>query len=105
MLAGTLALGEVSLSGELRRVSRLDARLREAAQMGFARAGFPRAQRADAEGSGLEAVPIATLREACEQLLGAKIEAPKLEPAAPRAEERPHERLASTAATRAKTGL
>ena len=105
VLAGTLALGEVSLSGELRRVSRLDARLREAAQMGFARAGFPRAQLNDAEGSGLENVPIATLREACEKLLGEKIEAPKLEPAAPRAEARPQERLAGAAATRAKTGL
>src|SRR5438093_4548928 len=41
-------------SGELRRVPRLDARLREAAQMGFARAGFPRAQIADAEGRSEE---------------------------------------------------
>ena len=95
VLAGTLALGEVSLSGELRRVPRLEARLREAAQMGFARAGFPRAQAADAEGSGLEAIPLATLREACEMLLGEKIETPRLEAAAPRAESRPAERLAA----------
>jgi DNA repair protein RadA/Sms len=95
VLARTLALGEVSLSGELRRVPRLDARLREAAQMGFVRAGFPRAQKADAEGAGLEAVPLATLREACESLLGEKIEAPRPEPAAPRAEARPGERLAT----------
>ncbi len=78
VLSRTLALGEVSLSGELRRVPRLDARLREAAQMGFARAGFPRAQAADAEGCGIEPVPLATLREACEQLLGEKVETPQL---------------------------
>jgi hypothetical protein len=97
VLARTLALGEVSLSGELRRVPRLGARLREAAQMGFARAGFPRAQQADAEGGGLELVPLATLREACEQLLGEKTEAPRLEAAAPRAEARPVEKLAEAA--------
>ena len=84
VLARTLALGEVSLSGELRRVPRLDARLREAAQMGFARAGFPRAQKADADGSGLELVPLSTLKEACELLLGEKLDTPRLEAAAPR---------------------
>ena len=87
VLAGTLALGEVSLSGELRRVPRLDARLREAAQMGFARAGFPRAQLADAEGSGLTLVPLGTLREACELLLGEKLEKLRPEGAAARSEE------------------
>ena len=102
VLARTLALGEVSLSGELRRVPRLDARLREAAQMGFARAGFPRAQRADAEGCGLELVPLGTLREACEQLLGEKLETPRLEIAAARAETRPVERMVAAAAARAK---
>lgn len=94
MLAGTLALGEVSLSGELRRVPRLEARLREAAQMGFARAGFPLAQKADAEGAGLELVPLSTLREACERLLGEKLEVPRPEGAAPRAEQRPGEQAA-----------
>jgi DNA repair protein RadA/Sms len=94
VLPRTLALGEVSLSGELRRVPRLDARLREAAQLGFARAGFPRVQAADAEGAGLEAVPLMTLREACEQLLGEKVESPRTEAAAPRAEQRPAEKLA-----------
>jgi DNA repair protein RadA/Sms len=81
VLARTLALGEVSLSGELRRVPRLDARLREAEQMGFVRAGFPRAQAADAEGVSLEKVPLSTLREACELLLGEKIETPRAEAA------------------------
>jgi len=40
---------------------------------------------------------LATLREACEQLLGAKVDAPRLEAAAPRAEARPEERLAAAA--------
>ena len=104
VLAGTLALGEVSLSGELRRVPRLDARLREAAQMGFARAGFPRAQSSDAEGSGLDLVPLATLREACEQLLGDKITAPRPEPAGVPPIDRPAEAMAGTVAVRAKSG-
>ena len=93
VLPRTLALGEVSLSGELRRVPRLDARLREAAQMGFVRAGFPRAQSADAEGAGLELEPLATLKEGCERLLGAKVEMPRPEPAAPRHDVRPSERF------------
>lgn len=77
LLEGTLALGEVSLSGELRRVARLDARLREAAQLGFKRAGFPKAQAADAEGSGLQAVPLASVREAFDALLGEKVALPR----------------------------
>jgi DNA repair protein RadA/Sms len=100
VLARTLALGEVSLSGELRRVPRLDARLREAAQMGFVRAGFPRAQLADAGGTGLELTPLSTLREACELLLGEKAETPRAEAAAPRAEARPVERLAAASRER-----
>ena len=77
LLEGTLALGEVSLSGELPRVPRLDARLREAAQLGFKRAGFPRAQAADAEGCGLLAVPLASVREAFDALLGEKVAPPR----------------------------
>ena len=72
-----MAVGEVSLSGELRRVPRLDARLREAAQLGFKRAGFPRAQAADAEGCGLQPVPLTSVREAFDALLGEKVAAPR----------------------------
>ncbi len=68
----TLAVGEVSLSGELRRVTRLDARCREAAQIGFRRAGVPRAQADEAKDCGLEVTPLATVREAIEALLGEK---------------------------------
>ncbi len=83
VLSRTLAVGEVSLSGELRRVPRLDARVREAAQMGFARVGFPASQQADAEGARIERVPLTTLREACELLLGDKVAPLRPESASP----------------------
>jgi DNA repair protein RadA/Sms len=82
VLEGTLAVGEVSLSGELRRVARLEARVREAKQLGFVRAGVPALQADDARGavpSSFEIVPLATLREAIEQLLGDKVAAPRAE--------------------------
>jgi DNA repair protein RadA/Sms len=81
MLEGTLAVGEVSLSGELRRVPRLDARLREAAHLGFIRAGVPRVQAEEGAASGLEVVPLASLREAFETLLGTRVEGATPEPA------------------------
>ena len=84
LLPRTVAIGEVSLSGELRRVPRVDARVREAAQVGFARAGIPRAQAAEAAAAGLEVVPLGTLREAMEALLGEKIETRPPERAEPR---------------------
>ena len=76
LLEKTLAVGEVSLSGELRRVPRVDARVREAAALGFVRAGVPAMQADEARVSGIETVPLATLRDACERLLGAKTEPP-----------------------------
>jgi len=86
VLDGTLAVGEVSLSGELRRVSRVDARVREAAALGFARAAVPAVQAGDARAAGIEVVPVPTLRDAIGVLLGAKVEVrPPGEPAAPRA--------------------
>ena len=74
VLEGTLAVGEVSLSGELRRVSRIEARVREAAALGFKRAAVPAMQAADARTEGIEVVPVATVREAIAELLGAKVE-------------------------------
>ena len=70
LLPRTLAVGEVSLSGELRRVTRLETRLHEAARLGFTRAGIPATQADEAKGAKLEVVPLATLREAFETLLG-----------------------------------
>lgn len=66
--AGTVAIGEVGLLGELRPVVGLERRLREAARLGFGRAIVPRL----AAGSmldridGLDVSPVATLRDAIE---------------------------------------
>jgi DNA repair protein RadA/Sms len=73
------AIGEVSLSGDVRRVSGLERRLADAARLGFHTALVPRAPRsADRAGSdgypdglsdiadvaGIRAIPVATLNEA-----------------------------------------
>jgi DNA repair protein RadA/Sms len=89
LIAGTVACGEIGLTGELRPVSGLDRRLREAGRLGFTRAIVPRPQRRPSEGTlpaGLEVIRVATLREAL---------AAALAPAAERAIEiRPVEPLA-----------
>ena len=68
---GTVAIGEVGLLGELRPVSGLDRRLREAARLGFERAivpaGLPGSSTAI---SGLEVVPVANVGEALAATLG-----------------------------------
>src|SRR5437773_5443760 len=61
---GTIAVGEVGLLGELRPVSGLDRRLREAARLGFERAIVPAGGRAGAGVEGSRAVRVATLRDA-----------------------------------------
>ncbi|HKQ56626.1 MAG TPA: DNA repair protein RadA, partial [Candidatus Eisenbacteria bacterium] len=75
LLDRTLAVGEVSLSGDLRRVPRLGARLREAAHLGFGRAGVPAIQADEGAASGLEVVPLATLRAAYQTLLDEPVRA------------------------------
>ncbi|HET9327639.1 MAG TPA: DNA repair protein RadA [Candidatus Eisenbacteria bacterium] len=70
----TLAIGEVSLSGGVRRVRRLDLRLREAARLGFVRAGVPAVQAEDGEGLSIEVLALETLREAFDRLLDAPAE-------------------------------
>ncbi len=65
LVAGTVAIGEVGLLGELRSVSGLERRLREAARLGFARAIVPRAGgRAPARVDALEVVTAGSLAEA-----------------------------------------
>jgi DNA repair protein RadA/Sms len=68
---GTVAIGEVGLLGELRSVSGLERRLREAARLGFTRAIVPRARRGGPapQIEGLEIVAVGTLREALERAL------------------------------------
>jgi DNA repair protein RadA/Sms len=65
-----VAVGELGLSGELRGVGQLEQRLREASKLGFARAIVPRAVGARVPGDlgGIEALPVATLRDALRAL-------------------------------------
>ena len=60
----TVFVGELGLGGELRRVQRVAARLKEAQRLGFTRAVVPQASLSDLNGTGLEVVGAATLRDA-----------------------------------------
>jgi DNA repair protein RadA/Sms len=60
----TVAVGEVGLLGELRPVSGLDRRLREAARLGFERAIVPASRRSSTPVEGIRIIPVASLRDA-----------------------------------------
>jgi len=60
----TVFVGELGLGGELRRVQRVAARLKEAQRLGFERAVVPQASLGDLNGTGLEVLGAPTLREA-----------------------------------------
>src|SRR5207245_8366354 len=60
---GLLVIGELGLSGEVRRVGHLDRRLQEAARHGLTRALIPAGSKAGRP-SGLEVVEVRTLAEA-----------------------------------------
>jgi len=67
----TVAIGEVGLLGELRRVAGVERRLREAARLGFRRAIVPRPGGTSLPPiDGLEVVPAATVRDAIGAALG-----------------------------------
>ena len=68
---GTVAIGEVGLLGELRPVSGLERRLREAARLGFTAAIVPRSARGAPTPSiaGLRVMEVGTLREAVQVAL------------------------------------
>jgi DNA repair protein RadA/Sms len=68
--ARTVAVGEVGLLGELRPVSGLDRRLREASRLGFEQAIVPAGRQAGVSVDGLRVVPAANLREALSSALG-----------------------------------
>ncbi len=78
--AASVAIGEVGLLGELRNVTGLERRLREAARLGFARAIVPRPPRGGSapEVDGLEVVAVGTLREAIEAALDADARIPAM---------------------------
>jgi DNA repair protein RadA/Sms len=68
---GTVSCGEVGLTGELRPISGLGRRLREAARLGFTRAIVPRnvSRGEDLEDTSIDLVQVATLREAISSAL------------------------------------
>ena len=67
----TIVVGEVGLAGEVRAVSQLEKRLREAARLGFNRAIVPGiSKRRGLRVDGIEAVGADTLRQAIELGLG-----------------------------------
>ncbi len=68
--ARTLVLGEVGLAGEVRAVAQAEARLSEAARLGFRRAVIPAGNARHAEvPAGMEVVGVETVEEALERLL------------------------------------
>lgn len=64
-----VVFGEISLSGEIRPVSRMEARLKEAAKLGFGRAFGPSAA---AEGGALPVIGVGRLADAVARIDGAK---------------------------------
>ena len=71
----TVLIGEVGLGGEIRTVTRTEARIREAAKLGFRRCVLPRSTRArphtsdSTSGPGIELAQAGTLAEALELAL------------------------------------
>jgi DNA repair protein RadA/Sms len=68
--AEAVLLGEIGLSGELRWVGQMSARLREAAKLGFKTAIIPRGTRvSEPWPAGIEVVQVRSLREALQAAL------------------------------------
>ena len=68
--ADEVLIGEVGLSGELRNVSQMPARLNEAAKLGFKAAIVPRRLRKGEKWpTGIEIIEIRSLREALKHAL------------------------------------
>jgi DNA repair protein RadA/Sms len=68
--ADTVLIGEVGLSGELRMVAQMPARLREAAKLGFRTAIVPkRLHKAEPWPADIEVVEVRSLREALERAM------------------------------------
>jgi DNA repair protein RadA/Sms len=67
VVADLVMVGEIGLSGELRAVSQLPARLKEAAKLGFRKAVVPKTVRpGEPYPEGLEIIPARSIREALE---------------------------------------
>jgi len=69
---GTVAVGEIGLSGELRSVNQLERRLNEASRLGFTRVVVPApaGRRGERSAVGIEVVRAGTVGEAIEAALG-----------------------------------
>ena len=61
---GWVVAGEIGLTGEVRAVSRAEARLKESARLGFEGAIIPAASLPPTETGGLKTLPIRQLRDA-----------------------------------------
>jgi DNA repair protein RadA/Sms len=73
--ADTVLIGEVGLSGELRMVGQMPARLREAAKLGFKTAIVPkRIRRGEPWPEDIEIVEVRSLRQALERAMGKESE-------------------------------
>jgi DNA repair protein RadA/Sms len=66
---GLVVVGELGLTGELRAVPRLEARLQEAARLGFSTAVVPAARRPPPVPEGLALAPARTIAEALSSCL------------------------------------
>ena len=60
---GTIVFGEVGLTGEVRGISHMDMRLKEAARMGFSRCILPRTHVHDSGETGMKLYRISSLKE------------------------------------------
>ena len=67
--AGTIIIGEVGLSGEVRSVPRIEARLKEAEHLGFKRAVIPQRNATKKLKSKLELISVSSLHEAVGKLI------------------------------------
>jgi len=67
--ADVVVLGEVGLTGEVRAVAGLEARLRAAAQLGFREAVVPKSSAAELRAAPLRVRGVASVAEAVEALL------------------------------------
>ncbi len=83
--ADTVVFGEIGLSGRVRPVSHTDARLKEAAKLGFAAAWLPArpGKRGARASDGIAAAPIGHLSELVERLAPAERRRPRRIAAAP----------------------
>ncbi len=67
---GMVAVGELGLGGEVRRVGQVPRRVHEAAKLGFKRAVVPARGADEMDGSPLELIPVSRVDEALEKVLG-----------------------------------